>query len=408
MPLELLGKLMKRKSKVALGVDTASTTPSSTLQRDRSDSIASRTLTPASPLSPASPATAPAKLSTSGTSTTLAAIDPAVLEAISSLGDPSNVTLRDIFIDPRTSPALLPLFHDCANDYFMTETVAFYEAYLDLRRAAQPEFLPSILQPSLANSSPTTLDTVRRRRSSAAVNTGKSNQAIDASTPSVNAGGAAAAPSAAGKPDSVPVVVQEVSETPVFVIEPVGGGSGLPPTKSSGDEEGGASALAHSLAPTSSMVTSTSISILTPIASLASSAATSSISISTQALGPVDVVADPGTPAPTPVTPAASPTDTPAADVVLDRATVARLVEHYVDPKSPTSLNLSGALRKAVMEAAGKEAGPSTKQMDMVGKEVGRSIQGNLLPRFRVYLTERQAVAMLQAQAQARSGGVSV
>ncbi|KNE56365.1 hypothetical protein AMAG_17911 [Allomyces macrogynus ATCC 38327] len=59
--------------------------------------------------------------------------------------DPHAVTLRAIFVEPATSPVLLPLFRACADRNYMPETVAFYEEYLAVRQAAEPGFVPSLV-----------------------------------------------------------------------------------------------------------------------------------------------------------------------------------------------------------------------------------------------------------------------
>ncbi|KAJ3360898.1 hypothetical protein GGF32_007942 [Allomyces javanicus] len=81
---------------------------------------------------------------TAGTAAAAAAPPlPPPLSAV--VPDPHAVTLRAIFVEPMTSPVLLPLFRACADRNYMPETVAFYEEYLSVRQAAEPGFVPSLV-----------------------------------------------------------------------------------------------------------------------------------------------------------------------------------------------------------------------------------------------------------------------
>ncbi|KAI9219992.1 hypothetical protein BC828DRAFT_141490 [Blastocladiella britannica] len=98
---------------------------------------------------------------------------------------------------------------------------------------------------------------------------------------------------------------------------------------------------------------------------------------------------------------------TSALDAVRDPdpTAVQEIVQKYVEPSSPQSLNLSGALRAQILAAAAAatplpespggggiggetsngmaSSGVTVKHLDLIGKEAGRHLQGNLLPVFR-------------------------
>ncbi|KAJ3371595.1 hypothetical protein GGF31_003204 [Allomyces arbusculus] len=74
-----------------------------------------------------------------------AAVAPSPPPLSAVVPDPQAVTLRAIFVEPATSPVLLPLFRACADRNYMPETVAFYEEYLAVRQAAEPGFIPPLV-----------------------------------------------------------------------------------------------------------------------------------------------------------------------------------------------------------------------------------------------------------------------
>ncbi|KNE54714.1 hypothetical protein AMAG_00673 [Allomyces macrogynus ATCC 38327] len=83
--------------------------------------------------------------STTGSRSPAAAVAPSPPPLSAVVPDPHAVTLRAIFVEPTTSPVLLPLFRACADRNYMPETVAFYEEYLAVRQAAEPGFVPSLV-----------------------------------------------------------------------------------------------------------------------------------------------------------------------------------------------------------------------------------------------------------------------
>jgi hypothetical protein len=221
--------------------------------------------------------------------------------------NPATLTMGEIFVDPNLSPTLLPLFRKCAADNFMPETVAFYEEYLALRQAAQPDFMPSLLLSDAENS--------RRRGATNASNASNASTANGSSVGNATNGMIANANN--GPVTSTPRNPEiEVKERPAKLTLSVPENSTQPGESS-------------------------------------------------------------------PVSPAVDST------VTLDRAQIKSLVERFVDPKSPQCLNIQGSLRNSILDASNPNnpTGPTVRQIDLVGKQVGQSILGNLLPRFRMNCT---------------------